>query len=220
MTEAERAHKMARIAYDHVAWKYFRLFHDEMEQKEFDRRLIGSFCKGFPRDAVFCDAGCGPTALISRYLYRLGYQVFGIDLSEKCIEIARSNYPDIDFYLMDMANLSLADESVDGIIAFYSIIHTPKQVISQIFQECCRVIKDGGKLLVVVKEGEAEGYVSELLDEPVEIYLSEFREEEIAAYFTRSRFRLEYLSTRKAYDFEIEKARIYGIGRKEKARTY
>ena len=55
------------------------------------------------------------------------------------------------------------DESVDGIIFFYSIIHTPKQFQHVLFCEFNRVLKAGGRICVVVKKGDAEGYVDELI---------------------------------------------------------
>jgi SAM-dependent methyltransferase len=44
----------------------------------------------------------------------------GVDISEKCVEVARRENPGMRFQVMDIADLDLADESVDGIISFYS----------------------------------------------------------------------------------------------------
>ena len=69
--------------------------------------------------------GCGPSGHIGKYLFDKGLNVTGIDMSEKCIDIAKNYNRDMTFKRMDMMNLQVDDQSIDGIIAFYSIIHTP-----------------------------------------------------------------------------------------------
>lgn len=52
------------------------------------------------------DLACGIGKLASK-LYKLGYEVCGIDISKDMINIAKSNYPKIQFDIADMTNFNL-----------------------------------------------------------------------------------------------------------------
>jgi len=157
--------------------------------------------------------GCGP-GHITRYLFDKGLNVFGIDISERCIQIAQTENPKMRFQVMDMARLDIADESIDGIISFYSIIHTPKRLIHILFHEFNRVLKKSGKMLVVVKKGNMEGYLDELEGFKTRLYFTNFTEEELKSYLQTCGFELIFLETRQPYDFKIPVERIYAIGKK------
>jgi 2-polyprenyl-3-methyl-5-hydroxy-6-metoxy-1,4-benzoquinol methylase len=115
-------HEHTRVTYIKIAWKYHELFRNEMEEKPFDRKFLDEFVDDFGPDSVICDAGCGPSAQIGRYLSEKGYRVFGIDISEKCIEIASQYNPEIKFESTDFLNWNPVPGSLDGIISYYSII--------------------------------------------------------------------------------------------------
>ena len=211
MAELRQIHEKARKSYNLAAEKYYEDFKSEMKQKEYDRAFLDEFSSHFGPKATICDAGCGP-GHITRYVHDKGLNVFGVDISEKCVEVARRENPGMRFQAMDIARLDLADESVDGIISFYSIIHTPKQFQPVLFREFNRVLKTGGRICVVVKNGDTEGYVDELIGFKTRLYFTNFKEEEIGSYLEASKFRVVSLETRRPYDFEIPVDRIYATG--------
>ena len=211
MEELRLIHEKARRSYDLVAEKYYEYFKDEMKQKEYDRRFLDEFSSHFGPKSIICDVGCGP-GHITKYVHDKGLNVFGVDISEKCVEVARRENPGVRFRVMDIADLDLDDESVDGIISFYSIIHTPKQFQPVLFREFNRVLKTGGRICVVVKKGDTEGYVDDLIGFKTKLYFTNFKEEEIRSYLEASKFRVISLETRHPYDFEIPVDRIYAKG--------
>jgi len=213
MEELEQINEKTRRSYNLAAERYYELFKDEMKQKECDCALLDRFASDFNSESIICDMGCGP-GHIGRYLFDKGFNVFGIDVSEKCIEIARRENPKMRFQTMDMTRLDIADESIDGIISFYSIIHTPKRFMHALFREFNRVLKKSGKILIVVKKGDTEGYVDELEGFKTRLYFTNFREEEIEGFLETNGFRVTLLETRKPYDFEIPVDRIYAVGEK------
>ena len=211
MEGLRQIHDKTRKSYNLAAEKYFEDFKDEMKQKEYDREFLDEFATHFDSTSVICDVGCGP-GHITRYIHDKGLNIFGVDISEKCVEVARRENPGMRFRVMDMADLDLADESVDGIISFYSIIHTPKRFQPVLFREFNRVLKMGGRICVVVKKGDSEGYVEELIGFKTSLYFANFDEEEIRNYLEANNFRVVSLETRHPYDFEIPVDRIYATG--------
>jgi len=214
MDPLEQINLLTQQAYNLAAQKYHDLFHNEMNEKEYDRKLLDSFAARFNKDSLICDAGCGSSAHIGRYLFDKGINVIGVDISEKCVELARLNNPEMKFECADISNMPFDDNSFDGLISYYSIINTPKIYMDKIFAEFRRVLKPDGYLLVSVKAGTIEGYVDDLLGIKARNYFSLFTQEEIVAYFSQAGFLLEFFDKRNPYDFEISNERIFAIGRK------
>ena len=202
-------------AYNLVGQKYHDLFNNEMNEKEYDRKLLDDFAVRFNKESLVCDAGCGPSAHIGRYLFEKGIKVIGVDISEKCIEIAKLYNPDMKFECADISDLPFDDNSFDGVISYYSIINTPKIYVNKFFAEFCRVLKQGGYLLVAVKAGTTEGYNDELLGIKTKNYFSLFTKDEIIGYFKDAGFRIEFIDKRNPYDFEIRNERIFANGKKD-----
>ena len=75
-------------------------------------------------DGPVADVGCG-TGRLTAYLDGLGIDVVGIDLSPGMIAVARRAYPALRFEVGSMTALDLPDGGVAGVLAWYSIIHTP-----------------------------------------------------------------------------------------------
>jgi SAM-dependent methyltransferase len=106
------------------------------------------------------DVGCGP-GYVTGYLHGAGVDVFGIDLSPEMIAIARRDYPDLRFDVGTMTDLDLADESVAGLVAFWSVIHVPDFAIPGVFEQFRRVLRPQGLLLVGFHVGEETRHTSE-----------------------------------------------------------
>jgi ubiquinone/menaquinone biosynthesis C-methylase UbiE len=215
MDSIETINSKTRQAYNLAAQRYHELFHDEMNQKEYDRKLLDRFANHFNKDSLLCDAGCGPSGHIGQYILDKGITVLGVDIADVCVELAREYNPLMRFERCDMGELPFEDETFDGIIAYYSIIDTPKSHVGRFFREFRRVLRPGGRLLVAVKAGTIEGYSTELLGIETEIYFSLFTQDEIRCYYEDATFSIELLEQRNPYKSEINSERIFAIGRKE-----
>lgn len=214
MDTLDKVNSFTRQAYNLAAQKYDELFHNEMNEKKYDRTLLDDFASRFNRDSLVCDAGCGPSAHIGRYLFDKGIKVIGVDISEKCVELARIYNPEMKFECADIGSMPFAENTFDGLISYYSIINTPKIYIGKLFSEFNRVLKPNGCLLVAAKAGTSEGYIDELLGIKTKNYFSHFTKEEIVSYFKDTGFSLEFIDQRNPYSFEISNERIFAIGKK------
>ncbi|WP_433163637.1 class I SAM-dependent methyltransferase [Kribbella sp. CA-247076] len=138
-----------RTSYDTVASSYADLVRDPAPGEPECLDLFASLAVAGP----VLDAGCGPGRLAG-HLHARGLQVIGIDLSPGMIEIARRDHPDLDFRVGSMTALDLPDSSVGGVVAWWSIIHLPRDVVPQAFAEFHRVLAPGGVLLAGFHVGE------------------------------------------------------------------
>ncbi len=106
------------------------------------------------------DVGCGP-GYVTGYLHDAGMDAFGIDLSPEMIAIARRDHPDLRFDVGTMTDLDLADHSVAGLVAFWSVIHVPDAAVPGVFEEFRRVLRPEGLVLVGFHVGDETRHTSE-----------------------------------------------------------
>src|SRR5512145_1003096 len=102
MDTIETINSKTRQAYNLAAQRYHDLFHDEMNQKEYDRNLLDRFAHHFNKKSLICDAGCGPSGPIGRYVFDQGVPVIGIDIADRCIQMARIYNPPMRFERCEM----------------------------------------------------------------------------------------------------------------------
>jgi len=99
------------------------------------------------------DVGCGPghtTAL----LRELGADASGIDLSPAMIEIARREHPGARFEVGSMTDLKRADDSLAGVLAWWSLIYIPDETVPDVLAQFHRVLRPGGVLAVGFHVGD------------------------------------------------------------------
>ncbi|MBT9254657.1 class I SAM-dependent methyltransferase [Phycicoccus sp. MAQZ13P-2] len=99
------------------------------------------------------DAGCG-TGRMARYLVDRGLSVVGVDLSPGMLAMARRDHPDLELYEGSLTALPLDDDSVDGVVFWYSLIHLADDELPHALAEAVRVLRPGGHVLLAFQKGE------------------------------------------------------------------
>ena len=163
MTPFEHLPKV-RTDYDTMAQAYAAFIGDAFTGNPLNHVLVQAFAELVLQagGGTVADVGCGP-GHVTAYLRDRGVDAFGIDLSPQLIAAAREANPDLRFDVGDMGALDVATGSLAGVLANYSIIHTPPDALPALLGELSRVLTPGGHLLVSFQalpdaEGTAEAF--------------------------------------------------------------
>ncbi|KUN29166.1 methyltransferase [Streptomyces corchorusii] len=142
-----------RAFYDTIAEDYADHFRDPLAERPLERALLSAYAEQVGPHGTVADLGCGPGD-VTAHLAGLGLSVFGLDLSDAMIAIARRRYPALRFEQGSMRELSSADGSLAGVVSWYSSIHTPVEELPDLFAEFHRVLAPGGRLLLAFQVGD------------------------------------------------------------------
>lgn len=203
-------------SYDRVAENYAEHFHNELDKKPFDRKMLDWLAEKVGGSGVICDMGCGP-GQVARYLHNQEVKVCGVDLSAEMVRQAQGLNPRISFQQRDMLALTdVADDSYGGIAAFYAIVNIPRQSVVQALRELRRVLCPNGVLLLTFHVGQEIKHLDELLGEQVSLDFFFFETEEVKGYLKTAGFELEEAIERDSYPepIEYQSRRAYIFARK------
>jgi SAM-dependent methyltransferase len=134
-------------------------------------RLLDDFVSRLPAEARVLELGCGAgvpstTTLAERF------EVVGVDISKAQIELARQNGPRATFIHGDLADLDFSPGSFDGVTAFYSITHVPREQHADLFGRIASWLKPGGWFLASLSPVDSGDWSSDWLG--VEMFFSGF----------------------------------------------
>ncbi|GAA4066599.1 class I SAM-dependent methyltransferase [Streptomyces shaanxiensis] len=178
-----------RTFYDAIAEDYAELFRDELAHRPLERAVLGVFAELVEGDGPVADLGCGPGRTTAR-LAALGLPVFGVDLSESMLAIARRENPGLRFERGSMMELDLPDGALAGALSFYSSIHTPVDQLPSLFAEFHRVMAPGAPLLVAFQAGDEHRHHDRPFGHPVSLTFQRRRPEHVADLLTAAGFAL------------------------------
>ncbi|MCX5443194.1 methyltransferase domain-containing protein [Streptomyces sp. NBC_00569] len=182
-----------RTSYDTVASSYAELTRHLLDETPEERAVLARFADlvrvrgGGP----VVDVGCG-TGRITGHLRKLELDAFGIDLSPGMIDAARRDHPGVRFDLGSMTDLDLADASVAGLVAWYSLIHIPDGEIGSVLTHFRRVLRPGAPLLLSFHVGDestwkTEGYGGH----PMRVYVHRRQHDRMIEWLGEAGFAVE-----------------------------
>jgi SAM-dependent methyltransferase len=202
-------------SYDRIADEYARRIYHELDGKPADRAILDRFADRLRGRGVVCDIGCGP-GHVARYLADRGLEVVGVDLSPGMVSQAAALNAGISFRVGNMLALDEPDECWAGIVAFYSIIHVPREEVVPALTEMRRVLKPGGLLLLAFHIGNEALHVEEMWAQPVALDFWFYGAAEMTGYLEQADYATEEVFERDPYvpDVEHQSRRAYLLARK------
>lgn len=173
--------RATRAGYDAVAADYSEWVSDDLAAKPLDRALLAAFAELVHADGAgpVGDLGCG-SGRVTAHLRSLGLSAFGVDLSPAMVVLARRAYPGLRFDEGSITAVDAADGALGGIVAWYSIIHTPPEKLPVVFAEFHRALAPGGHLLLAFQVGDKPRHLAEAFGHVVSLDFYRFQPDRVA----------------------------------------
>jgi ubiquinone/menaquinone biosynthesis C-methylase UbiE len=170
MTYVRDPKRIVERGYDQIAERYATLAAQERSDER--ARYVDLVIQRLPAGAVVLELGCGAGGTTTQALAER-FSVTGVDLSSRSVELARKHVPNATFLHADMAALELAPEGLDAVVAFFSIIHVPREEQPGLLVKVARWLRPGGLFVATMGAGSIEnGYEEDWLGAPM--YWSHF----------------------------------------------
>ncbi len=139
------------------SYEKIAMWFDEHRSRElFEKHYLDMAMSYLAPGAKILDLGCGMGEPIAKYFIDNGYQLTGVDGSQKLIELAKARFPKNKFIVGDMRELNLK-EKYDCIIAWHSFFHLPQDDQRKMFQTFKNYMNQNGVLLFT--SGHSSGEV-------------------------------------------------------------
>jgi ubiquinone/menaquinone biosynthesis C-methylase UbiE len=180
-----------RSAYDTVAESYAAVIPDTSFEAPLDMAMIDHFCAHMraTADRLVIDVGCG-AGRMSSYLSRAGLNVSGVDLSPEMVRVAQELHPELPFGVGELTELPAADGAADGILAWYSIIHSSPTALPAIANEFWRALRPGGSALIAFQAGSGHRTIDGAYGHDVQLRAELHSPDDVALRFTEQGFEM------------------------------
>jgi|SRR5579859_672273 len=140
---------------------------------EWRERIVGDprdeweaeFASRLSAGARILELGCGPGTVETKRL-AAGFRLTGVDISPKQVERARAAIPEAEFICSDFTELELPSGSLDGVIAFYTLNHVPRELLAPLLRSAHEWLGPTGVLCVAFGISDNPGWTGEWLGAP------------------------------------------------------
>ena len=150
---SEPPNRTVETGYDRMAEQYLA---SKDQEDPILIEALEALSKKLPQVANVLDLGCGAGVPATRLLAER-FVVTGVDVSSRQLELAREIVPAATFIKVDMIGLDFLPGSFDAVVAFYSIIHVPRERHPELVGNIHRWLKPGGIFLATWANEEWEG---------------------------------------------------------------
>jgi SAM-dependent methyltransferase len=145
--EAYDPRRIVADGYDAIAERYFAW--SDARPSPPRLRWLDRTLERVPAGSEVLDLGCGAGVPMTRALAD-GRDVTGVDISARQIELARAAVPGARFIHADMTGLDLPSDSLDAVVAYYSLTHVPRADQPGLLATIHRWLRPGGVLVATM----------------------------------------------------------------------
>lgn len=183
-------------AFDAIGDRYDEAFPHKEGQVASAEWLV----KSLPAGSRVLDLGCGTGLPTGRQLAEAGFEVVGVDLSDRMVALAQENVPTGVFHQADIADLRPGGPrdlgGFDAVTAFFALLMLPRAEIPLALETVHHLLVPGGLFALSMVEADVDdfsipfigstirvsGYLREELREVVEAAGFEIVEESSYSY--------------------------------------
>lgn len=147
--------------YNITSKQYSDTFCNELDEKPFDQEVLKRFAANVDQSLPTYEFGSG-SCHISDFLYRNGLKnIVATDITEQSLRYAKIKFPHLNISQVNMLNTNIKDDSLNGIICFYGIVHFTYTEIEKVIIEWKRILHTKGRVLFCFHIGNGESYRAE-----------------------------------------------------------
>jgi len=152
------ASAIVRAGYDALDDRYLQtLASDDSSPRS---RYLNVVLSTLRPESRVLDLGCGPGHPVAATLAPR-CRLIAIDLSYKQLGLARRHAPAALLVQADMTQLHLAPGTLQAVIAFYSLIHVPRERLREVLARVARWLTPGGLFVATMGAGDSPDYLEE-----------------------------------------------------------
>ena len=155
--------------YDEAAERYFAW--SDLRPSPTRLRYLDLAVQLIPAGSDVLELGCGAGVPMTAALAS-DRNVTGVDLSATQLAMARRNVPAATFIQADMTALRFPDGSFDAVVAFYCLVHVPRDEQLPLLERVRTWLRPTGLFLATMGADDEPGTVEEWLG--VQMYFSHF----------------------------------------------
>jgi len=146
---------VVRTSYDRVADNYVAMGMGDLTPTPWLRAALTAFAEDVRGLGPVLDVGCGP-GMVTAFLCGLGVDASGVDLSPRMVEHARRLHPGLRFEVASATELQLTDDSLGGVLGWWSLFNLPRDVLPGVLATFARALVPGGQLLLGTHVGDGD----------------------------------------------------------------
>lgn len=136
-------------------------YREDREVRDKERELLQRLFTEVSGSSVL-DLGCGTGLPFDRYLVENSFDVKGLDISQKHVEMAQENVPDGEFFQGDFFEKEFDENSFDAVVSFYVIFHIPREEHERLFRKIREWVKEDGEVLITLGSEEMDEHRGEI----------------------------------------------------------
>lgn len=181
--------------------------------------LFYYFYENLPKGAYILDLGSGTGKPYAKLLIERGFNVLGIDISPRMVELARKYVPQADFVELSMTDIEYKN-MFDGVFSSYTMLLLDPPLFEDVAKRIVRSLKKGGLFYLSLNETGEEGadvdkeVFVEIMGE--NMYSRAYSKEEVLKMFSNMGMELLkfYRETLTSKEFGIEHSTVYVFKKK------
>ena len=113
---------------------------------------VKEWSKSLPHGSSVLDLGCGSGMPISQALVEEGFQIYGVDASQKMIRAFRDRFPSAPAEHAAAEDSAFFNRTFDGVVAWGLIFLLPENLQRIVLAKAAKALVPGGRLLFTSPE--------------------------------------------------------------------
>ncbi len=178
--------EIVRRGYNQLASVYDKWA--ESVRTEERKNYLAKINQRFPKGARILDVGCG-NGLLNTWHLAKNFDVVGIDVSERQINEAKKNLPDVEFVCADVREYEFEPNIFDGIISFYCFNHIPRTSYGPLLRKFHDWLRTDGLFLASFGLGDTPGWTGDWLG--AQTFFSSYSRRKTLSVIQQSGFSVE-----------------------------